>query len=183
MDSGFVTSRTGRPLAALRKTAVIAAGLLTAATAQAQSTDLGDWIAGWSDGGHWRVASSPATWHFRYNPEHRHVWALALERQRLDGWLLGASRFNNSFGQPSAYFYVGRRWPGLWGQAPLYGQVSAGMLYGYRGQFQSKVPLNYNGFSPGALVTLGWQFNRNASAAAHLLGDAGLMLQLSWELR
>jgi len=183
MNCGFVTSRTGRPLAALRTTAVIAAGLLKAATAQAQATELGQWIAGWSEGGHWRVASSPATVHFRHSPEHRPVWALALERQRLDGWLLGASRFSNSFGQPSAYLYVGRRWPGLWGQDPLYGQVSAGMMYGYRGQFEDKVPLNNNGFSPGALVTLGWQFNRKASVAAHMLGDAGLMLQFSWDLR
>jgi hypothetical protein len=40
-----------------------------------------------------------------------------------------------------------------------------------------------NGFSPGALVSMGWQFERRASAAVHLLGDAGLMLQLSWDLR
>jgi hypothetical protein len=36
------------------------------------------------------------------------------------------------------------------------------MMYGYRGEFQNKVPLNYKGFSPGALVTLGWQFTRTA---------------------
>jgi hypothetical protein len=57
------------------------------------------------------------------------------------------------------------------------------MMYGYRGEFQHKVPLNYKGFSPGALVTLGWQFNKDGAAALHLLGDAGIMLQFSWDLR
>ncbi len=159
------------------------AALALAAPAQAEQTDLGRWIEGWAGPGHWRVAASPFTQHYRYSPEHRHVWAVAVERQRQDDWLLGASRFSNSFGQPSAYFYVGRRWPALWQRPELFGQVSAGLLYGYRGKFEDKVPLNSNGFSPGALATLGWQFNRQSSAAVHLLGDAGIMFQFSWDLR
>jgi len=137
----------------------------------------------WQERAHWRLAASPFTHHFRPSDEHHRVWALALERQREDGWLAGFSPFSNSFGQPSSYLYVGHRFDRLGGVAQLYGQVSAGLLYGYRGQFEDKVPLNHNGFSPGALVGLGWQFDRHRAVTAHMLGDAGVMLQLSWDIR
>lgn len=137
----------------------------------------------WRERAHWRVAISPYSAHFRPSADHRSVWALALERQRDDGWLAGASRFSNSFGQPSAYIYLGRRFEALWDLEPLFGQLSGGLLYGYRGRFEDKVPLNNNGFSPGALAGLGWHFGPRASAVAHLLGDGGVMLQLSWDFR
>ncbi len=133
--------------------------------------------------GYWRVAASPFSAHFHYNVEHRYVWAVAGEWQRNDNWLGGASYFSNSFGQPSAYLYVGKRFPAMFGVPELFGQLSGGLLYGYVGKYQHKVPLNYHGFSPGALVTMGWQFNKNTSAAVHLLGDAGFMVQLSYDLR
>ncbi len=137
----------------------------------------------WREQAHWRVALAPHTEHYRPSAEHQSVWAVALERQRHDGWLAGASHFSNSYGQPSAYVYVGHRFDGLFGQRALYGQLSAGLLYGYRGRFEDKVPLNNDGYSPGALATIGRQLTRRAGVAAHFLGDAGVMLQLSWDLR
>jgi len=126
---------------------------------------------------------SPFSYHFRYSDEHRYVYALGVERQRSDNWLAGASYFRNSFGQPSAYLYAGKRFTQLADVPQLFAQASAGLLYGYRGKYQNKVPLNHNGFSPGALVGLGWQFDKDSSATVHLLGDAGLMMQLSLDLR
>ncbi len=137
----------------------------------------------WQGPGVWRVAASPYSNHWRYSEEHRHVYAIGIERQRADDWLAGASYFRNSFGQPSAYVYLGRRVNGLLGEPDFYFQWSVGMLYGYRGKYESKVPLNYNGFSPGALVGLGWQFHKNASFTVHALGDAGLMFQFAYDLR
>ena len=131
--------------------------------------------------GHWRALVSPFSLHFRYSPEHKYVWALGAEHQRDDNWLAGASYFSNSFGQPSAYLYVGKRYPQIFGQPQLFAQWSAGLLYGYRGQYKNKVPLNYRGFSPGALVSLGWQFSQQTSATVHMLGDAGMMVQLAYE--
>jgi len=154
------------------------AGALACTAAQARDDD---WMA-LGNPGHWRLVMSPFTQHFRYSPEHKPVWAVGVERQRDDGWLGGASHFRNSFGQPSAYVYFGQRTTDLWGQPSLYLQWSAGILYGYRGQYQHKVPLNVNGFAPGALVGLGWQLNKHASAQFHLLGDAGVMLQVGWDL-
>ena len=133
--------------------------------------------------GHWRVAFAPAAPHFRPSPEHEHVVALAVERQRDDLWLAGFSLFSNSFGQPSAYAYLGRRHDAIGGVRPLFFQWSAGVIYGYREPYHNKVPLNVHGFSPGALVGLGWQFDRRRSAVVHLLGDAALMFQFSIDLR
>lgn len=133
--------------------------------------------------GYWRATLSPFSHHFRTSAEHRYVWALGAEWQRNDDWLAGASYFRNSFGQPSAYLYVGKRWTSLLGQPALFAQLSGGMLYGYRGQYEDKVPLNNNGFSPGALASLGWQLNKQFAITGHMLGDAGLMIQLSYDLR
>ena len=133
--------------------------------------------------GYWRLAVAPFSHHFRYSAEHRYVWALGGEWQRTDDWLAGASYFNNSFGQPSAYLYVGKRWTSLFGEPQLFAQASGGMLYGYRGKYEDKVPLNHKGFSPGALVSLGWQFNKHVAVTGHMLGDAGAMVQLSYDLR
>ena len=152
-------------------------GLLTRTWTRATDVDA------WQGPGTWRFNLSPFSRHFRYSDEHRYVWAIGAEKETADNWLAGASYFSNSFGQPSAYVYMGRRFPALFGQPALFAQVSVGVLYGYVGKYQHKVPLNYGGFSPGALVSLGWQFNSAASATVHMLGDAGFMVQLSYDFR
>ncbi|MFN5700710.1 MAG: hypothetical protein ACK47V_08825, partial [Betaproteobacteria bacterium] len=138
--------------------------------------------SGWQQG-HWRSAISPYAPHLRYSPEHSDVWAVALERQRPDHWMAGGSFFSNSFGQPSSYLYLGKRFPALLGHPQLFGQLSGGLLYGYRGQYQNKVPFNRNGFSPGALASVGWQFNQQASLTVHAVGDAAVMFQFAWDWR
>lgn len=130
----------------------------------------------------WRFAVSPFTHHWRPSAEHKRVWAIAVERQR-DESLIGASFFSNSFGQDSSYWYYGERYTGFWGKPKLFAQWSVGLLYGYRGQYEDKVPLNHKGFAPGALIGLGWNFDRESSAQFHLLGDAGVMLQLNYAFR
>jgi hypothetical protein len=163
--------------AALAQAAEQPAGPGLVARTWAEATD----VQAWQGDGFWRLAVSPYARHFRYSAEHKHVYAIGLERQRPDNWLAGVSYFRNSFGQPSSYTYLGKRFPALFGQEQLFGQFSAGMLYGYRGKYQNKVPMNYKGFSPGALVSLGWQFNRQTSFTAHMLGDAGVMFQFAYD--
>ncbi len=132
---------------------------------------------------HWRIALSPYTRHWRYNAEHRHVWAIAIERVRSDGWLAGASFFKNSFGQPSSYVYIGRKHEGMLGVAPLFVAWTGGLMYGYTGKYQTKVPLNLAGYSPGFLLSAGWQFDRRMSTQLNLLGDAGVMWQFNYAWR
>ena len=153
-------------------------GLFASLPASAQGQEKDD-TSRFDGPGHWRVLASPYTHHFHYSEEHRYVWAIGAERQADTGWLVGASYFSNSFGQPSAYVYAGERYAGLLNLAPLYFQWTAGILYGYVGQYKDKVPLNYGGFSPGAVVSLGWQLNRESGMQLNLLGDAGVMLQFS----
>jgi hypothetical protein len=176
-----MTSPASRPFGAfLLSAALVALAVQPAAAADEPKAPAGPGLMGT---GFWRLAVSPFSAHFRYSAEHRYVWAVGAEWQRNDNWLGGASYFSNSFGQPSAYIYVGKRFPAMFGVPELFGQLSGGMLYGYRGKYEDKVPLNYKGFSPGALAGMGWQFNKTTSAVVHLLGDAGFMVQLSYDLR
>ncbi|WP_310386568.1 ABC transporter ATP-binding protein [Roseateles sp.] len=132
--------------------------------------------------GHWRLVVSPYSLHFTHNEKHRYVWAIGAERQLDNDWLWGGSYFSNSFGQPSGYVYLGKRYTDLFPTQPqLFAQWSAGVLYGYKGEFQNKVPFNHGGFSPGALFSVGWAFNKETAAQVNLLGNSGLMLQFSYD--
>lgn len=131
----------------------------------------------------WRVIASPYTYHYSYNPEHRPVRMVGLERQYAGGFVMGGSWFHNSFGQPSAYVYAGRRFDHVGGHESVFVQLTGGVLYGYKPPFENKVPLNHNGFSPGAVLSLGWQFTPTYSAQVNVLGNSALMFQFSADLR
>jgi hypothetical protein len=153
--------------------AAVAASAPSSATAEDFTT--------WGDPGHWRVVASPYTQHWRYSDEHKPVYALGAERQRDDRWLGGAAYFSNSFGQPSAYVYLGKRFEGLWNTPQLFAQVTGGIIYGYVGKYKKKLPLNVGGFAPAVVPSVGWQFNKEAALSVHFLGDAGAMFQFSWD--
>ena len=141
------------------------------------------WDKGWESGSLWRVMASPYTYHYSRDPDHARVYMAGLERQRADGLVLGGSFFRNSFGQPSAYLYAGQRFDRLLGSDPLFAQVTGGLLYGYKEPYQNKVPLNYKGFSPGFVPSVGWQFTPVVSAQLNFLGNSALMIQFSADFR
>lgn len=126
-----------------------------------------------------RAMASAYTFHYSRSPDHRPVIMLGLELQDADGIVAGGTVFSNSFGQPSAYLYGGKRYEHLAGHAQLFAQVTGGLLYGYKPPFDKKVPLNYRGFSPGAVVSVGWQFTPKYSAQVNFLGNSALMFQVS----
>lgn len=138
-----------------------------------------DWSIGWQTGSTWRLVGSPYTYHFSPDPDHGHVYMLGLERRRADGLLVGGTAFRNSFGQPSSYVYVGQRFDRLAGIEPLFADVTGGLLYGYKPPYDHKVPLNYRGFSPGLVPSLGWKITPTAAAQLNFLGTAALMFQFS----
>lgn len=138
-----------------------------------------DWSNGWETGSNWRLMTSPYTYHYSRDAEHRHVYMLGLERHRADGFLFGGTYFRNSFGQPSGYLYLGQRFDQVAGVEPLFAQVTGGVLYGYKAPFNHKVPLNYRGFSPGLVPSLGWRFTPHLSAQLDFLGNSALMFQVS----
>jgi hypothetical protein len=121
---------------------------------------------------------SPYTIHWSHNPEHKPVVLVALDEQLPGGRLCGVSLFSNSFGQPSAYVYAGQQFNQLFGEPRLFLKVTAGIMYGYVGQYQNKVPLNYRGFSPAVIPALGYKLTEHDSVQVKLLGTAGVMF--SW---
>jgi len=128
----------------------------------------------------WRIELSPYTSHFSYNPEHRPVHLVGLERESTaDNSFYGLALFSNSFGQDSGYLYLGKTYYKLLETVPqLYLKWSVGILYGYKPPYEHKVPLNYKGFSPGVVPAVGWQFGSGWNAQIDLLGNAGLTYSL-----
>lgn len=132
--------------------------------------------------GHWRALFSPYSFHYSRDPEHRSVWMVGGEYQRADSYVLGAVYFSNSFGQDSTYVYGGQRLLNFSAWNQLFAQWTAGLMYGYKRQYADKVPFNHGGFSPGAVLTLGWQFSPRYAAQLNVLGNSAVMFQLAADL-
>ena len=123
----------------------------------------------------WDLTLSPYTYHWHDNPEHRPVFLGALDHHVAGNRFCGLAAFRNSFGQPSAYLYIGQRWDGVLGQPNLFAKLSAGFIYGYKGKFQDKIPFNDYGVAPVIIPSLGYSFNRHDSAQIMVLGTAGVL--------
>jgi len=127
-----------------------------------------------------RLQVSPYTLHFSEDTRHENVYMAGLEREHANGKLDGFTLFSNSFGQESVFIYP---WGGVYknigGVAPLSFKWTAGLLFGYKEPYENKVPLNYKGFSPGAIIALAYEFKPGWSAQINALGTAALMLQLN----
>lgn len=121
------------------------------------------------------ISFSPFTHHWSHSPEHKQVVLFALDEQLPGQRLCGLSLFSNSFGQPSVYVYVGQQFNSVLGNPRLFVKLTAGLLYGYVAPYENKVPLNHNGFSPGFIPSLGYQFSPRDSVQVKVLGSAGLM--------
>lgn len=146
----------------------------------------------WSDGFDLRARAddrysllySPFTQHFHSSPEHQYVWLVGIERERENAQLAGAAFFSNSFGQPSTYIFPwGKIYRDVFDTPGLYAKLTAGLLYGYRGKYQDKVPFNVNGFSPAIVPAVGWEFGGRYQVQANLLGANAVMLQFTLGLR
>jgi hypothetical protein len=132
--------------------------------------------------GIWRLMASPYSFHYSQDPNHKEVWMIGLEHQRTDGFILGGTYFSNSFGQPSGYVYAGQRLDHWSAYDQLFAQWTAGVIYGYKGEYKDKVPFNHNGFSPGVVLAVGWQFTPLYSIQFNVLGNSALMFQFSVDL-
>lgn len=131
---------------------------------------------------YWAFAS-PYTYHWSDEnaKDHRSVFALSVSRQLPNQRFCGASLFRNSFGQPSAYAFTGWLWPHLFKAYPeVYATVSAGIVYGYVGEFKDKVPLNVGGFSPVVIPAIGYRITPRLAVEVQVLGTAALMFGTSW---
>lgn len=127
----------------------------------------------------WTLTFSPIVYHWKYDPDHKPAFIFALERRGAAHRFYGLSLFRNSFGQPSTFAYVGLRWDHLWGQPQLSAKLAAGVIYGYTGQYEDKVPFHWNGFFPGVAPSLVYQFRPQDSLDLVVLGTAAVAFAYS----
>ncbi len=129
-----------------------------------------------------RLIASPYTLHWSPSENHRPTWMFGAEKQYAGGLVLGAAYFSNSFGQDSATIYRGRRLNNWSSYDKLYAQWTAGLMYGYKPPYNDEVPLNFRGFSPLVVLSLGWQFTPKYAMQLNALGTAAVMFQFSMEM-
>lgn len=141
------TSPDGRhKLAGVLLRPVCIAMLLWAWAFTAQATDGGNF---------WHLQASVYTAHAHHDADHNNNNdLLGLERDWDSNWLAGAAVFRNSFRQHSSYFYGGKRFDSE--SYPVYAKLTGGLLHGYHGKHQDKVPLNHYGVAPVILPSLGF---------------------------
>lgn len=124
----------------------------------------------------------PYVYHYHYDAKHDNVpWVTGLEWEPHGSWLnYGAVYFRNSFSQPSVYAYAGKRWfPGDDEQG-LYVKLTAGPVWGYRGQYEDKVPFNHNGLGWAIIPAIGYQY-RAVDVQFVFLGGAALLLTFGYD--
>jgi hypothetical protein len=124
------------------------------------------------------LETSIYTHHFSYDPAHVDKQNLVLGEWNItEQWLVGASVFDNSFGQSSQYVYGGWRHRPFEDVQPFYVKVSAGLTHGYRGQYRDKIPLNGSGIAPVIVPSMGVCISRVCSELV-LFGGAGFLVTL-----
>jgi hypothetical protein len=156
-----------------------AIALIVAQLASGVGASPGDWLDD-GQGSKLQLQMSSFTYHYTYDEAHRNVLMVGLERERTNAKLDGVALFSNSFGQPCVYWYPwGAVRRDIMGIHALSFKWTAGVLYGYVAPYENKVPLNYKGISPGAIVALAYQFTPSWSAQVNMLGTAALMFQLN----
>ena len=125
---------------------------------------------------------SPYSYHFSTDKTYTHVYLVGLEREHPDNSLDGIAFFNNSFDQPTVYvFPFGQAYHGIWGVPKLSFKWTAGLLYGYLGEYKKRVPLNYNGFSPAVNVALAYQFTPTWGGQL-MIGGSFLMFMINMRI-
>ena len=124
------------------------------------------------------LETSLYTHHFSYDAAHVDKQKLILGEWNItEQWLVGASVFDNSFGQPSQYVYGGWRTRPFEQAQPFYVKVSAGLTHGYKDQYRDKIPFNHSGIAPVVIPSVGFCISRICSELV-LFGGAGVLLTL-----
>ncbi|HVY06414.1 MAG TPA: sn-glycerol-3-phosphate transporter [Burkholderiales bacterium] len=148
--------------------------LLVAGSATAEDTGAPD--------GRLTLVFGPYVFHYNNDSSHNDLpWLTGLEWGPKDWWVdVGAVYFRNSFYQDSVYAYVGKRW--FWKKKDdgVYVKLTGGPLWGYRGEFEDKVPFNHNGLGWAIIPGLGYQY-KAVDAQLVFLGGAALMVTFGYD--
>jgi len=123
------------------------------------------------------------TAHFHPDDEHNNSQKLVYAEWRLpQRWLegqvlVGGSYFENSYYQSSQFVFAGLLWRPAESMQELYLKLAAGVVHGYKGQYQDKIPFNGSGYAPAIVPAVGYCYQRVCSELV-LFGTAGAMLTL-----
>ncbi|UJF24453.1 hypothetical protein L0B52_09005 [Suttonella sp. R2A3] len=137
--------------------------------------------SGWQNGD-FRLRTSIYSVHYDPKPEHNnHQRLISVDYVRTDDWFVGAALFDNSFGQPSQYVYLGKDW---WfideGDWRLRGSLSAGFLHGYKDEYKDKIPFNNLGVAPAILPALGLTYRQSVFVEVQFFAAAGAMATVGY---
>ena len=150
--------------------------LLTATMAAAADSDSSD--------SRFTLFVSPYVYHYSDNASHNNEPRLVgLEWGPQGSWVdFGATYFRNSFNQDSFYAYVGKRWFMGEHDQGLFLRLTGGPLYGYRGQYEDKVPYNHHGLGIAIIPGIGYHY-RSFEAQFVMLGTAALMVTFGYDFQ
>jgi hypothetical protein len=124
----------------------------------------------------WLLQTAIYTTHFNPTPEHvNNQRLLNLEYRRPDQWLVGAAVFDNSYGQPSQYLYLGKLWRPFEPAPLVHVKLTGGLLHGYKDEYRDKIPFNSSGIAPAILPAIGLS-GKHISGEVIVFGTAGAML-------
>lgn len=148
---------------------------LSAASSQAADVDPG--------AGTLTLKFGPGVYHFKKSDEHNNQpWLVGAAWEFSSRWNVGGAHFRNSFGQPSQYLYVGKRWFPQALPDPLYVNLTGGIMLGYKEPFADKIPFNHSrGVAPAILPAFGYQFERS-NVQLIPLGTAGVIVTFGLDL-
>jgi hypothetical protein len=163
--------------------AIAASGAALAQSSSAVPDNAPPEASAWDAPEPWRtdrfyLATSVYTKHFHYDAVHdNHQDLIQGEWNITSQWLAGLSLFDNSFGQDTQYVYGGYRFRPLETLQPLFIKVTAGLVHGYRGQYQDKIPFNKSGIAPVIIPSVGYCLSRFCSEVV-FFGAAGAMVTI-----
>ena len=122
------------------------------------------------------LQTSIATRHFHPSPtQNNHQNLLNLEWNYKDNLLVGAAEFRNTFKQPTQLLYWGAKFHPIDVAPGMYVKVVGGLLHGYKGEYQDKIPLNKYGTAPVILPAVGF-CHKQVCSELIVFGTAGAML-------
>jgi hypothetical protein len=106
---------------------------------------------------------------------------VSIEAIKKNDWLYGLALFDNSFGQFSQYLYAGKIWNYHDAFEGFHSRITAGLLHGYRGEYQDNIPFNSLGTAPAIIPSVGYKTGRYG-ADISMLGFAGLLMTVGLDL-
>jgi len=112
-----------------------------------------------------------------YDPDPDHVndqKMLGIEFGMKGNSLWGVAMFDNSFGQESQYLYVGKKWR-VFESDRWYFKLTGGLLHGYEGPYEDKIPFNGLGTAPAVVPAIGYSYKNGFAEFAQLGLAAGMI--------